>query len=91
MSILTAMSGINLTRESGKKKSVFEYQTRLYYSHIRWLKACNYGFKNQKNGNIRIKAAKKKALISQCDVAANLRLHFYALEKGRFSHDVAQF
>ena len=61
-------------------------QTGLY-SHRRWLKALNFGFRKQ--GDRTINLAKTKALISFAVSAKLICVFVFAHTKSRFSHDAA--
>ena len=56
------------------------------YSHRRWLVACNFGFRKERDCTIRI--AKTKALIS-CAVTAQLICVFVFAYAKKFSYNAA--
>ena len=61
-------------------------QTGLY-SHRRWLEACNFVFR--KNRDCAICVAKTKALISFAVTAKLICVFVFAYAKSQFSHDTA--
>ena len=61
-------------------------QTGLY-SHTRWLEACNFGFRKQRDCTIHV--AKTKVLISFAVAAKLICAFVFAYAKSWFSHDTA--
>ena len=62
-------------------------QTRLY-SHKRWLEACIFVFRKERDCTIYV--AKTKALISFAVTAKLICVFVFAYTKSRFSHDAAR-